>query len=257
MHRTGWLQAIVGALLSGAFAATAFAQPLACKVEDAGTATVRAVLDGRTFALTDGREVRLAAIEVAAAEPASKTALDTLIGGREIVLKRPGDARDRYGRLPAYAFLAGDPQSMQQILLAAGHARVAAGAGDPKCAAELLRAERAARSARLGLWSDPANAPRQAGDLPALAAVRGHFTLVEGRVVSVRESGGTIYINFGRRWSEDFTATVLRRNEKPFASAGLDLKKLAGRNVRVRGVIEERGGPWIEVHSPGQVEIAD
>jgi len=71
----------------------------------------------------------------------------------------------------------------------------------------------------------------------------------------VRESGGTIYVNFGRRWTEDFTATLLKRNERAFNAAGLDLKKLSGRNVRLRGVIEERGGPWIELTSPEQVEV--
>ena len=59
----------------------------------------------------------------------------------------------------------------------------------------------------------------------------------------MRESGGTIYVNFGRRWSEDFTATLLRRNEK------------TSRNIRLRGVIEDRGGPWIELNRPEQIEI--
>jgi len=55
-------------------------------------------------------------------------------------------------------------------------------------------------------------------------ARRGRFALVEGRVVSVRESGATIYVNFGRRWSEDFTVTVLKRNERNFTAAGLDFE---------------------------------
>jgi hypothetical protein len=33
------------------------------------------------------------------------------------------------------------------------------------------------------------------------------------------------------------------------------LKKLAGQRVRVRGTIEERGGPWIEATGPEQIEI--
>ena len=72
----------------------------------------------------------------------------------------------------------------------------------------------------------------------------------------MRESGGTIYVNFGRRWTEDFTVTVLRRHERTFGAAGLDLKALAGRQVRVRGFVEERGGPWIEVTRPEQIEVA-
>ena len=90
-----------------------------------------------------------------------------------------------------------------------------------------------------------------------MLAARGRFAIVEGKVVSVRESGGTIYVNFGRRWSEDFTVTISKRNERLFSETGLMPKLLAGRRVRIRGVIEERGGPWIEAISPGQIEIAD
>ena len=82
-------------------------------------------------------------------------------------------------------------------------------------------------------------------------------------MVSVRESGSTIYVNFGRRWSEDFSVTIQKRNERNFAAAGLDVKGLAGRRVRVRGWVEARGGgntggsPWIEAAHPEQIEIAD
>ena len=62
-------------------------------------------------------------------------------------------------------------------------------------------------------------------------------------------------MNFGRRWSEDFTATLLKRNERAFAAAGLNLKTLSGRTVRLRGVVEERGGPWLELTRPEQIEV--
>lgn len=232
-----------------------------CTFGDAGSGTVRTVLDGRTFLLTDGREVRLDAIEVPHPEShdaaqASKAALEALVGGREVTLKRLDAQTDRYGRLLAYPFAPGGQQSTQQVLLAAGHARVAARVGDVGCAARLLSAERTARDARRGLWSEPSYAMRQADDPAAVLAERGRFTLVEGKVVSVRESGGTIYVNFGRRWSEDFTVTVPRRHERTFAAAGLELKSLAGRSVRVRGFVEERGGPWIEVSRPEQIEVS-
>jgi hypothetical protein len=98
---------------------------------------------------------------------------------------------------------------------------------------------------------------KKAEDPEGILAVRGRFAVVEGRVLSVRESGATIYVNYGRRWSEDFTVTVLKRNERTFTTAGLELKKLAGQRVRVRGTVEERGGPWIEAARPGQIEIAE
>jgi hypothetical protein len=98
---------------------------------------------------------------------------------------------------------------------------------------------------------------RHAEDPAGVLAVRGRFAVVEGKVLSVRESGGTIYVNFGRRWSDDFTVTVLKRNERSFTAAGMPLKKLTGQHVRVRGWIEERGGPWIEATRPEQIEIAE
>jgi hypothetical protein len=98
---------------------------------------------------------------------------------------------------------------------------------------------------------------RKAENAADLLAERGRFTVVEGQVLSVRPSGGTIYVNFGRRWSQDFTVTVAKRNERRFAAAGQELSKLAGRRVRVRGTLEERGGPWIEAAHPEQIEIAE
>src|SRR5205085_2933645 len=173
----------------------------------------------------------------------------TLIGGREIALRRLGT--DRYGRTLAHAFVPTTepnqtPVWLEQALVAQGHARVAARPGESTCAIKLLQAEAAARSARLARWAEkPAE----------ISAERGRFALVEGRVLSVRESGGTIYVNFGRRWSEDFTVTVPKRSERTFTAAGFELKALAGRTVRVRGLVEERGGPWIEATEPGQIEI--
>jgi endonuclease YncB( thermonuclease family) len=200
-----------------------------CRLQAIGAGTVARVIDGRGFVLTDGREIRLAAIEV---PPAAQAALEALIGGREVALKTLGAAADRYGRVPAFAFVSG--VSVQETLLRHGQVRVAARVGDMACAAWLLGLERSARTDRLGLWAEPVYGMRQAKHPADVLAERGRFTLVEGKVLSVRESGSTIYMNFGRRWSEDFTATVLKRNERSFTSAGRDLKKLSGKTVRIR-----------------------
>jgi endonuclease YncB( thermonuclease family) len=232
---------------------------------------VAAVVDGRTFTLEDGRAVRLAAIEVPplphAADPgrdgkaglAAKAALAALIAGREVVLKRLGAAEtDRYGRIAAHAFVAGDgaERSVVRELLAQGHAQVAARVPGG-CAAGMLAAEKVARTARLGLWADPYYAMKRAEKPAELLAQRGRFAIVEGKVLSVRDSGGIIYVNFGRRWSQDFAVTILKRNERTFATAGLEPNKLTGREIRVRGWIEERGGPRVEAVSPEQIEVVE
>ncbi|HEY5380536.1 MAG TPA: thermonuclease family protein [Pseudolabrys sp.] len=219
-----------------------------------------AVRDGRTLVLTDGREVRLWGIETF---PAARAGLQRLAGDKTLRLEwfavAPGsDAHtDRYGRLVAFAVLSDSGQMLQQALLSEGAALVSVRIGNKSCAETLLAVEREAREARRGLWADPNFAPLAAENLPQLAAARGHFALVEGRVLSVRESGATIYVNFGRRWTRDFTVTVSKRQRRTFAAAGIDLGKLEGRHIRVRGFIEQRSGPIVEATAPEQIELIE
>lgn len=278
----------------------------ACRFEPIATATVAHVLDGRTFTLTDGREVRLAGIEVpelpelkrptiatppSAAEPSegpevdadqladpagaadsplpvppasssagpqARSALALLLADRDVLLKRLGASSDRYGRVVAhvFAFSEAGERWIQAELVASGYARVS-----PRlkraCAKELFAREAIARTAKLGAWAEPFYEAARAEDHMAVGVRRGQFALVEGKVLSVRESGGTIYVNFGRRWSEDFTVTIAKRNERAFTAAGIEPKRLQGRFVRVRGWIEERGGPWIDAVRPQQIEVVE
>ena len=298
----GWWDGILGAALAAMCGyccgcSCALAQDSDAKVgcggETAATATVTRVIDGRTFVLNDGREVRLAAIEVpplpssgqstSAAErsarntarldaaehegTAAKAALDALIGGDQVVLRQAdislSNNLDRYGRIFAYAYALRDGEELfaQGALLESGFARVADRIGNKSCAAELLAAENTARTGKLGLWGDPYYDVLNADAPVDVLAQRGRFALVEGQVVSVRESGATIYMNFGRRWSESFAVTISKRNERNFTAAGLDLKSLAGRRVRVRGFIEARGAagdvPSMEAARPEQIEVAN
>jgi len=79
--------------------------------------------------------------------------------------------------------------------------------------------------------------------------------LVEGTVLTVRQAGATTYLNFGRRWTRDFAATISKRNMAAVESAGITPKSLENRRVRVRGWIEARPGPRIEVMRAGQIEV--
>jgi hypothetical protein len=182
-----------------------------------------------------------------------------MVLGRDVQLAVPRPAPDRYGRTFAYATVAldGTIRQVASALLASGHARVGPEVDTPACAAEFLSQERAARTAKLGLWADPYYAVVGAESRVRLLAEQGHFSVVEGKVASVRESGSVIYVNFGRRWSEALTVTISKRNERMFAAAGVQLKGLQSRRLRVRGYIEERNGPRIEATRPEQIEIAE
>jgi endonuclease YncB( thermonuclease family) len=231
-----------------ALAGAASAQSAACKLEPIGTGTVVAVRDGRTLMLDGGRELRLAAIE---APEQSRAALRALTDGRMLRLATLGGAHERYGRLVAFAFAGDAAPSLQQTLVAGGWARVSSRAGGRACAADLLAAEKAARNAHRSLGADPNFAPLAAESTNRLRAESGHFVLVEGKVLSVRESGATIYVNFGRRWAESFSVTIPRRLGRSLAAAGMEPKQLEGRRIRLRGFLEQRSGAHRRRRSTG------
>jgi endonuclease YncB( thermonuclease family) len=242
------------ACVASALLATAAAAQGACAPTSIGTGKVVAVRDGRTLMLDDGRELRLAAIE---APEQSRAALAALAEGRTLRLAKLGADHDRYGRLVAFAFADDGGQSLQQMLLGEGWARVSSRVGGNMCAADLLPTEKRARGAHRGLWADPNFAPLAAENIDRLRAQTGHFVLVEGKVLSVRESGATIYMNFGRRWAESFSVTIPRRLGRSFAAAGMEPKQLEGRRIRVRGFLELRRGPIVAAEAPEQIEFAD
>lgn len=225
-----------------------------CRPVAVGSAQVEAVRDGRTLVLDDGHELRLAAIEITSA---SREILAELVQKRALKLAPLGAARDRYGRIVAFAYAGDDPETLQYRLIANGAARVAAHVGDQACAAALLTAEARARGEGRGIWADPSFAPLAADDLARLQALVGRFVLVEGQILSVRRSGTTIYLNFGDRWARDFSVLIPSRGERNFIAAGLALATLKNRRVRVRGWLDLRAGPLIEVDSPEQVEMID
>jgi endonuclease YncB( thermonuclease family) len=229
----------------------------ACYSATLGTFAIGPVSDGRTFKLRDGREVLLAGIEVPPGNVA-RASLEKMLAGGKVLLKQTDSTSDRYDRLPVQVFVPreGGEGWIQQELLAAGLAQVGSRPGDAVCAKALLQAEAPARRAKVGLWADSAYSVKASDDYSGLSARGGRFTVAEGKVLSVRESAGTIYMNFGRVWSRNLTVTISSRNRPAFAARGMDPKKLEGTRVRVRGFVEERNGPRMEAARPEQIEIA-
>ncbi|GGE99557.1 hypothetical protein GCM10007285_28960 [Stappia taiwanensis] len=144
---------------------------------------------------------------------------------------------------------------LAHALVSSGQAMVAPALSPADCLAPLLSAERQARKERRGLWATErvwsAHRPEDLGPRT------GRYTLVSGQVLSVGETRSTLYLNFGHRWSRDFTVTVPAADAPAFAQAGLDLRSLKGTRVRVRGVIQFSGGPGIRVFHPAQIERLD
>lgn len=211
--------------------------------------------DARSVALQDKRVLRLAGIESFAllqdedAEAVLKRRLQALIAGVPLRVRLLSDKPDRYGRLPA--LIAAGDALVQEIVAREGLA-IAFASGDPiPCFERILAAEGEAREERRGFWADmtlPAAWPA------ALEARIGRFAIFEGLVVSVGNRRARSYLNFGTWWSADVTAEIAAGDRERFGGEA-ELAKLAGRRLRLRGFLEEKGGPMMVVRSPMQVEI--
>jgi endonuclease YncB( thermonuclease family) len=267
----GWSFGKARAFAPALIAAAAFAAPSARAADgvcaEAGalfaTAEAAGARDGITIRLADGREVRLAGVIAATdldgdadAVRRATLALDQKIAGRRITLHGRAEDKDRYGRLLAQVGIEDEAESwVQAALVAAGVLRVAPAPGAPACAQALLARERAARAARAGLWALSRFAVESADSIAVLTAATGRYAIVEGTVRRIGESGGRLLLDFGTRYSEDFTVVIPRDARAAFAAAGIDLKALAGKRVRARGVLISWGGPAVEIRLPAALEL--
>jgi endonuclease YncB( thermonuclease family) len=234
-----------------------------CAPPELGEGHVAEIIDGRSFRLDDGREIRLAGIEPAGATKADRiSALAAVLAGRDVRLRGVDDAPDRYGRQAAFVYFPASDIPVQAQLLSTGVALVSPDLDDRGCATLLKDAENEARQAQRGTWVGN-SAIKNAESPDDILAGIGRFTVVEGRVLSVRQSGATTYLNFGQSWTRDFAVTIPKRALPAFASAGLALKSLENKRIRVRGWVEGRRGPnqgpsqgpRIDVVRVGQIEL--
>ena len=239
----------------------------ACDLKDAGKATIVEVLNTESLLLEDGRAIRLVGTlaprtgtrwaQAMGLEDKIMAALEERLLGKEVLLRLGARERDRYGRLLTHVFVGeGDePLWVQEALIRDGLAMVYSFADNRDCVRELQRAERTAREAEAGLWEQGVFRVRDAADLDSLDGLLYSFQIVEGRVEDVAESRGRIYLNFGEDWRTDFTATVAPSDRDSFSGSGIQLTDLEGRAIRVRGWLERRNGPMIDVTHPEQIEL--
>lgn len=247
-----------------------------CRVEAGPKRAVVRVIDAETLLLDDGKQMRLVgalapdAVEQGSSadtwlpDVAARERLAALVAGKTIELAYPAGRRfDRYGRHLAQVYV-GDGANrrwVQRELVENGLARAAAGPGQHACIADLIALERVARLAVLGLWSNSAYKVREAWKTRTLLAQIGTFQLVEGRVRDVARTGQRsaerIYLNFGRNWRWDFTAGVSLAGRDDADAVTTRLQALKGKRVIVRGWIERRNGPYIDVTELAQIESVE
>ncbi len=234
----------------------------ACGTAD-GTVKVVDVDERLDLVLGDGLTVRL--IGVSTPDPTRapdlavkvRAFLSEKFVGREGELERLAGGTDRWGRVAAdLSFV--DPasatrESAAAALLAAGFARVAPAFEPRGCATQRLVVEDAARRAGLGLWSDPRYAVIAATDLSALKRSDGRLVVIEGKIARVGFGRSRLYLDMVPKGGP--TIVVSRKLEMAFARAGVSVDAAAGETVRVRGALDNRFGPRLEVSEPAMIEF--
>jgi micrococcal nuclease len=125
-------------------------------------ATVKRVVDGDTFELSDGERVRMIGVDTpetvkpnSPVEPYGKEASDftkKLLTDQKVTLKFDVEPRDKYDRLLAYVYLP-DGTFVNEKLIRDGYARIMTIPPNVASADLFLEAEREARDQNRGLWA--------------------------------------------------------------------------------------------------------
>jgi micrococcal nuclease len=262
--RSARVMTLVAWLVPGTVVAGPLPDAASCSdMSAAKTYRAVSVRDGTGILTSEGVVVVLAGIAAAgaldgdaqAASRATRT-LERIVTGKNISVSG-NSGEDRYGRRRGQVVAVdadGNAIWLQAAMVAAGEARVAPQMDSGGCTGTLLRVEHEARLTGQGAWSDPRFAIHGPDELERLTAAAGRFMLVEGVVRRIGESDGRIYLDFGRRFNEDFSVIIPRDAHKAFTSTGIDLRALEGARVRVRGIVTLRGGPAIELREPAAME---
>ncbi len=229
---------------------------------------VTAVDERGELSLADGRLVKIAGIDIpppvgdrAALARAVRDALSQWLAGHSVTIRPVLPNPDRWNRIVAQVFApadfsapdAGQPASAAEVLVDAGLARVVPVAETRDCDQSWLATETAARRDALGLWADPYYAVIEATDSVHLADRAGAFVLVEGTVLRIGHGRVRTFVNFGKS-SDSLTVTISKRNRDTVEAGGLSLDGLVGMRLRVRGVLDTRFGPRMEITEPHAIE---
>lgn len=251
-------RALCFALLAGLWPALSLAQT--CPRAEQHVGLIAKVHSRLELELKDGRLIRaphLAPFEASARGSSrlaqARAALEDWTRGEAIALPQRLPLADRWGRILTPIFLA-NGEDLGLRLVAQGLARVGPSHTDP-CLIALLAAEIQARNAKLGLWADSYYSVFAAHSSAALSAHAGEFVIVEGVVQRIGQTAARIYLDLGPAKDSNLSVTFSRQNAKAFAEGGVIPDALVGKIIRVRGLLETRTRPQIEIYTPAAIEV--
>jgi micrococcal nuclease len=226
---------------------------------------IRTVIDPLRYQLQNGDVIQLTGLELPDlnsadvgphALAAHKFLSEKLVNQKVqlYVTKDPGKGRlNRMGHKLGHIIT--DPDDgywLQGFLIANGFARVQSMLSHPEMQSEMIALEDMARDQKIGIWADPAFAVKNVDN--AHEAFNS-FGIVEGKIHSVAARNNVIYLNFGPDWKTDFTIALDTSLRREFTKKQQDPLQWSGKNVRVRGWIENYNGPHIKLDAVHNLEF--
>ncbi len=228
-----------------------------CWHSGAETGVIKSLSSEFIIRLIDGRKLRLANIEFA--ETVDYKKLNKWLRGKAIQFFKSGRIRDRHNNYLVQAFILKNESNywLQAHFISNGTALASAKPSQRACFKALLKLEREARRKASGFWKKGSEFKiLNSLDLKALnQQIQASYQIIEGTVIDTGVFGRYIYLNFGKDWNLDFTVIIERRLLKKKHLNWPNLKSLNNKKIRVRGWIDHRRGPMIQVETPEMIEF--
>lgn len=218
---------------------------------------VKAIYDGDTILLENGKKIRLLGINTPEVEGRHKTAQ---AGGEEakqwlvaelknikVRLEKDIEKKDKYGRVLAHVFTE-DKKHINYQLVRNGLASVNIYPPNLKYVNKLLDAEKQAEQKQLGIWGNDAYSPKQVADI-GVVRING-WQRVLGKIKNIRNTRKNIYLNF----SDTFAIKINRKTLPLFPK----LESYLGKQLEVRGWISRRKKKYsMFIRHPSAIKIIE
>lgn len=235
-------------------------------LENTGTARVEQIISPLTLRLKDGRIISLAGIDIPdndMTKPGifaitAMQILDDALTGQDIILFQTKDkTRGRINRMQHHVVhiaRKSDNLWAQGLLIKLGLARVMTSPSNSEMASAMLGLEQQSRAQKSGFWENDLYTIKTP---ETISAHPGRLEIAQGQIKSAAMKKNRIYLNFGNDWRNDFTVSIAPEYRREFIKAGIDPLSLNGKEIRVRGWVQDYNGPLIEITHPAALEILD
>ncbi len=217
-----------------------------------------------TLQLESGEILRLSGIEIPDYKPSSPgehslltmKILNDMLRGKQVNIHQTPNKKlgrkNRMNHLLAHIERKDDKLWVQGTLLSLGLARVRTRQYTPHLAKEMYAIENKARLEKAAIWAIEKYFIKAPTDLDGSID---QVHIIQGRVESVAQNNGNIYINFGKNWRTDFTAMIRSEHKKIFYKAGLDPMNWGGEILQLRGWLDSYNGPMLTLSHPEAVQV--